>query len=644
MNTYSWGYANANLNLRFTLFYLNTPIFSCVQVSKFPIGSFTRNLFCLLQSEVTRSIPQILLNLCETPMVPATNTEYNVKLSTGSASISFSSVDITEDFDVNLIGMTLLSPQMLLSAWEAIMLERKLLVVSADPGIIPTCCEFIRRLVLPLSVINTYVPLLPEKLMGTIEAPFPYVLGVNLNLLRGSMIDTSESLMLDLDNRCVIEPDKLEQTTSAPKEIKEKLIQDINEIIMGSMTKWIQRTAPGNGHQGRAEGKAVSYPFSEHSINAGASAITQCFIRVNLQMLNARSCNVRAFYRHPFVPVAATPGSVRESKSRSTGYTKRNAELCYGCMQLVVERLSGPIQLIPCWIEMDRNTILVYQFADELPLIPIFTKNVISVFPSPMEPDGHVFDINVKPQKNYRFVALDSESRFRWIEEIEGAIQALKAPAKDTPISSPPSSQTFSRESSFMMSGDNSGKSVDRGKSEMKIVDESMAVECEKELELTLFRSALLQTQMVSYLKSRLEFEDYEVVLNEIGLDSTSLTERKYPNDLPLDLNGDSRERPYVPLEKDDSTAQELVSAWSRNVAKDNLDELVGEIVEEREKMTVDMDCDALGDPDLVGGQSSMIDARPPATTTPSSSKMGIGKTIKQFFKRSSVSVFGVHF
>ena len=43
-------------------------------------------------------------------------------------------------------------------------------------------------------------------------------------------------------------------------------------------------------------------------------------------------------------------------------------------------------------------TLAVYEHADELPMIYIFVKHIESVSPSPAEPEGHVFEVQVKNQ------------------------------------------------------------------------------------------------------------------------------------------------------------------------------------------------------------------------------------------------------
>jgi hypothetical protein len=66
---------------------------------------------------------------------------------------------------------------MLVSAWEALISERKVLVVSTNTAIIPYCCEFLHRLVLPL-IIVFIAPILPKESLTAIEAPFPCLVRV----------------------------------------------------------------------------------------------------------------------------------------------------------------------------------------------------------------------------------------------------------------------------------------------------------------------------------------------------------------------------------------------------------------------------------------------------------------------------------
>jgi hypothetical protein len=581
-----------------------------VGVSKSAIGSFSRELFFLLQSELHSNIPQILLNFCETPMLPIANLEYVYQLSSGSTTLRFSKVELIEDIDVSLTGLTLMSPSMIVSAWEAILMERKLLVVSTNSVIIPACIEFLRRTVLPLNVINTYVPLLPEQLMGTIEAPFPYVLGANLDILRNSDIDTSETLILDLDSRSIVQPEKKENIARCPTEMREMLLKTLNDIILGSLTSWIQRSVPTDDER-RANGGYVpagpvserGNPLSAASVHARATAVFDLFMRTNISLLTARRCRIAGFYRNPLKST---------QRASNNGHVYKNGVTC-GCMQMVTTRSSGQTQLIPCWFEMDIHCILIYHFADEIPLISIFFRNVLSVSPSHMEPDGHVFDINVKPQKHYGFAAIDTETRAKWIADISRVILHHRSKSQ-TPKPRPggPGSGIVGNSPSSSIDGSSGVDLASLGETDELFLS--------ADAELDEFRSNLLQTQMVSYLKSRLEFEEYEVVLNEIGLGSIALTEPA-SNAVPEVMS-----EPPTPFlsklsphssDKDEIAICSLVDRWAAYVSDEGADDdLDADADPIRDTMRVRVPSEAEGDSPVV------------------EQKKGYTKTIKSFFQR----------
>ena len=169
-----------------------------VSVSSFPILNTIRQLFDLLEFEKAENILPILNILCELPVVPAAGAIYRLQLSHGSTSVKFNLADQVDDAAMDAIILTVMTPLMLVRAWESVVMERKVLVVSSIDSIITACCEYIRRLVLPLEVVNTYVPLLPPELVNTIEAPFPYLLGANSDVVRDSAVDISETVIIDL--------------------------------------------------------------------------------------------------------------------------------------------------------------------------------------------------------------------------------------------------------------------------------------------------------------------------------------------------------------------------------------------------------------------------------------------------------------
>jgi hypothetical protein len=132
------------------------------------------------------------------PVLPMCEVCYSFHLSPSQhLDVRFSSTELTEDPDLASAVLRLLTPQMLVSAWEALILEKKVLVVCADATVVPYCCEFLRRLVLPLTVV-TFVPLLPRQTLTAIEAPFPYLVGGCSSAITDMQIDLSETVLYSL--------------------------------------------------------------------------------------------------------------------------------------------------------------------------------------------------------------------------------------------------------------------------------------------------------------------------------------------------------------------------------------------------------------------------------------------------------------
>ena len=256
------------------------------------ISSFARNLFELLQYEESSNIYQILSTVCNFPILPVCGLIYKLPLSKGIASLKFSLTEQIEDIDVALSSISLLNANMMVLVWEALLLERKVVVVSTTCSLVSLCCEFLRKLVLPFPLVNTFVPLLPESLLNTIEAPFPYLVGADSEILRRSQVDTSDSVVVDLDSCCVYEPKNGNPQCGASAALKNRMISEITDILRSPIQEWVTRSS-------RCTNDVPPYPLSPRALLTCVTNIQQAFIRVNLSLMSARTCHIRAFFRHP---------------------------------------------------------------------------------------------------------------------------------------------------------------------------------------------------------------------------------------------------------------------------------------------------------------------------------------------------------
>eukprot|EP01032_Pedospumella_encystans_P016977 gene16977-19347_t len=414
-----------------------------VSVSNLPTMSFSRTLFELLQHEPIESIPSILLTLCEIPIFPAVGMKYDIALSNGTASLKFSCVEQVEDVDIDYIVLNVMTPAMLVKAWEAIILEKKVLVISNTDSIITACVEFLRRMMSPLVIVNTYVPLLPLQLIETVDAPVPYLLGSNTKMLKDNVFDLSDTVVVDLDTRSVTQNINKsgKPETHASINLISRLTQEVNDVMVVPLGEWSQRAT--NAYPTHSP----CSPFSGEGYVTRGAKVLQIFRKANLDLISARNCSVKAFWRRAAETtlmnaqnssnnaLAAAGGGHHSTNSQHSSvgtFARKNSTMmgfnyldgvCSGFMQLAKELNIHDDENIshftPCWVELDQYVLSIYQYADDLPVLYILLKDIETISPCAIEPEGHVFELVIKDQMSYRFTVTDTESRQKWISTLD---------------------------------------------------------------------------------------------------------------------------------------------------------------------------------------------------------------------------------
>lgn len=422
-----------------------------VCVSTLPLTSYSREILGLLGDEPAENILSTLLGLCEVPIFPACGLRYDLHFSRGTASLSFSAIEQVDDAEVLAVALQLLNARMLVSAWESIILERKVLVVSSVAAVIAPCCEFLRRLALPLVIVHTYVPFLPEILINTVEAPFPYLVGADLETLRQNPVDLSETVVIDLDARSVILPRKTngisENGGRAPPMMMRQLHHEVSNILLNHISSSFSRACSNSSmdhgssvrHVPRSSEGAAG---TEASICRAATLILQVFVRQNLALIGARNCSIRAFLRRPKAPMFQIERNKRLSQvdrpsqdiMGSLGFELVRG-VAYGFMQMLRSSgISDRMQhFMPCWVEMDDTVLAVYEYADDLPILYIRCKDIQSVSPSPLEPEGYIFELITKQGSvsTYRFQTMGPDARGEWLRLVDVKIKSKDLVADD---------------------------------------------------------------------------------------------------------------------------------------------------------------------------------------------------------------------
>lgn len=395
-------------------------------VTALPAISLCRNLLRQLNDEPTEHLLPAIYTLCELPVLPAPKVSYQFRLSSSVSSVQFSEMEHAVDIDMDVVVLSLLSPEMIVKAWEALVVERRVVVTSSNSALLLPVCEFLKRLLTPFSFVGTYIPFIPSSGIEALEAPGNFIIGVDAAALKESSVSLSGIVLLDLDRRAIIHtpttPD--DPYYAAPSCLLLYLHRAVTTVLDQPLAQWLSRSPFDSG---------PSPPHSERGWSQRAANIVRTFAKTNLAILSAQYCTAKAFFRSSSMRVEnesflhALGFSFEKDPLALMGYSEHRS-VHVGCMQLWKDPgiMEDAIHhTIPCWVEMDDCAFSLYEQADDLPLLLLPIEEFEAVASSSMEPEGHVFEVTLKNQTLFRFTTSDSNCRKQWLHAIEKKMNAV---------------------------------------------------------------------------------------------------------------------------------------------------------------------------------------------------------------------------
>ena len=89
-----------------------------------------------------------------------------------------------------------------------LLLEKKILLVSIHKSLLTQVAVALNSLMFPLDWKHTLIPILPCSMISTVDAPFPYLIGIQTQIwneaIKNQLVDlTSEVTIVYLDNQKV---------------------------------------------------------------------------------------------------------------------------------------------------------------------------------------------------------------------------------------------------------------------------------------------------------------------------------------------------------------------------------------------------------------------------------------------------------
>ncbi|KAF9082901.1 hypothetical protein BGX23_011971 [Mortierella sp. AD031] len=177
---------------------------------------------------------------------------------------ALNSVPIVKNFSLYPL-FRCLSAEDIVTVIEVMLAEGKIIFLSSHLGMLTLAAESFLYLFFPLYWQGVYIPILPAALMTCLQAPVPYIIGVERNCC-DSEFPPEEACVVDLDKGTI---DVQLAPMQLPVRPRRKLVQSLE---MFAPTSAVQRSATSqNAALGPPEYVKVAYPHSRLTLFCGVS-------------------------------------------------------------------------------------------------------------------------------------------------------------------------------------------------------------------------------------------------------------------------------------------------------------------------------------------------------------------------------------
>jgi hypothetical protein len=435
--------------------------------SAFSFPTFMLDVFRILELEDPSRLPLALHRLTELPILAGFGLQYRIQMAHGELRLNFSPhMDKPLDAGIATVAVAFLNAKLIILLWEAMLLEKKILIKSEYRQIVSAVCEFLLRLVHPYTYVYSYIPLLPLEGLEMVEAPGAYLVGcISSELDNRVSLDLSDTLVIDVDAQEAFPPAR--SHSLVPTRLKQSLYWEIRKDLVAPMAQWSQRVPKQSGD---------ACPHTGHELLRTGLNIQQRLLEVNTCITCSTSCTNPALYRDianmekrykctSCISIAAL--SLTEDVTETS--------LTLGDTFCALQGSSfdpNTVQRMNYWVEMDYKNIYVYEFADEFPIAACSYRDVVVQYSRFEGPNGEFKDCVLDMELR------NSSQRLEFHLLLESGFVRIK-------LKKFLDSKIENHANSLVTEGDSPHEDV----------------------LISMFRSRLMETQMVSYFRSRIEID-----------------------------------------------------------------------------------------------------------------------------------------
>jgi len=169
--------------------------------------TFLTQMYRLSISPVMLPLERVVSNfVCEVPLPPPGR--IRVQHQIGDTELTFSRPPANNPISWTDIGFQevfeALDLMNIFQVFSALLTERQVLLRSTQLSLLASCGEVFRALMYPFSWTHVYIPVLPRPMLMVLQAPLPYLIGVEESILQQAFIEGYEvpvtAVVVNLDD------------------------------------------------------------------------------------------------------------------------------------------------------------------------------------------------------------------------------------------------------------------------------------------------------------------------------------------------------------------------------------------------------------------------------------------------------------
>jgi len=133
-----------------------------------------------------------------------------------------------------------LSLENIMALFEYAMSESRIIFLSSHTGMLHLACHALANLLYPLKWASIFIPVLPARLLSALEAPCPYIIGIERRY-EGVDLPEDDYVLVDLDKDVI---DATSQPVPLPKQHRRKLVSLLQVAAPHSLRYGVATGAP----------------------------------------------------------------------------------------------------------------------------------------------------------------------------------------------------------------------------------------------------------------------------------------------------------------------------------------------------------------------------------------------------------------